>query len=54
VYATDGYSSSVSNLAQITLATDNVFSDGYDQQMAAVTGSVTAGYTATLTVGVDA
>jgi len=54
VYTADGYSSSVSNLAQITLATDNVFSDGYDQQMATVTGSVTAGYVANLTVGVDA
>ncbi|MEV6349522.1 intradiol ring-cleavage dioxygenase [Actinoplanes sp. NPDC051851] len=52
-YATDGYSSSVSNLAQITLATDNVFSDGYDQQMATVTGSATEGYTASLTIAVD-
>ena len=29
-----------------------IFSDGYDQQMAAVEGSVEKGYTATLTVPV--
>jgi hypothetical protein len=28
VYASTGYSASVSNLAQISFATDNVFSDG--------------------------
>jgi hypothetical protein len=29
----------VGNLADITLATDNVFSDGSDTQLAAVTGT---------------
>jgi protocatechuate 3,4-dioxygenase beta subunit len=53
VYATSGYSASVSNLAQVTLATDNVFSDGSSLQLATVTGSVTNGYTAQLTIGVD-
>ncbi|WP_416977839.1 intradiol ring-cleavage dioxygenase [Streptomyces sp. T028] len=52
VYATDGYSKSVSNLAQLSLETDNIFSDGYDQQLATVEGDVDKGYTATLTVPV--
>ncbi len=52
VYATDGYGSSAQNLAQITLATDNVFSDSYELQMATVTGNVSDGYMAKLTVGV--
>ena len=54
VYATTGYESSVSNLAQLTLASDNVFGDdGGASQLGAVTGSVSAGYTVTLTAGVD-
>jgi len=50
----DGYSSSVRNLAQISLATDNVFSDGYIQQMSTLTGDATHGYTASLQVGIAA
>lgn len=54
VYATAGYESSVSNLAQLTLATDNVFGDdGGAGQLGAVTGSVSQGYTVALTAGVD-
>jgi protocatechuate 3,4-dioxygenase beta subunit len=53
VYATDGYSSSVRNLAQISLASDNIFSDGADSQMATLSGDVTSGYVARLTVGVN-
>ena len=52
VYGTDGYSASVSNLAQTSLATDMVFSDGYSLQLATVTGDVTKGMTATLNVPV--
>jgi protocatechuate 3,4-dioxygenase beta subunit len=52
VYATTGYSASVRNMAAISLATDNVFSDGYSLQMSTVTGNATDGYVATLTVGV--
>lgn len=53
-YATTGYESSVSNLAQLTLASDNVFGDdGGAGQLGAVTGSVAQGYTVTLTAGVD-
>ena len=47
-----GYESSVTNLAQISFATDNVFSDGTSTEMSTVTGSVAAGYTIALTVGV--
>lgn len=49
----EGYGSSVGNLAQLTLETDNVFSDGYASQLAAVTGSVANGYTVTLQMGLD-
>jgi protocatechuate 3,4-dioxygenase beta subunit len=52
VYATAGYETSVTNLSRITLASDNVFSDGSTLQVATVTGSVAAGYTASLLVGV--
>ena len=54
VYASTGYSASVSNLSRITLASDNVFADGVTLEMATVTGSVTAGYAAALTVGIAA
>ncbi len=53
VYATDGYSASVKNLAGVTLANDNIFSDGYGTQLATVTGDVTNGYVAKLMVGVN-
>jgi protocatechuate 3,4-dioxygenase beta subunit len=52
VYATDGYSGSVRNMGEISLDSDNIFSDGSDQQLATVTGSVAQGYTATLQVAV--
>ena len=54
VYASAGYSASVSNLAQISYATDLVFSDGTSLEMGAVTGNATDGYVVTLTVGVAA
>jgi protocatechuate 3,4-dioxygenase beta subunit len=53
VYATNGYAQSVKNLSQVSLAKDNVFSDGYDLQVATVTGDSTNGYVVRLTVGVD-
>jgi protocatechuate 3,4-dioxygenase beta subunit len=52
VYATDGYGESVRNLGELSLESDMVFSDGHDQQLATVKGSVAGGYTATLTVPV--
>jgi protocatechuate 3,4-dioxygenase beta subunit len=54
VYATTGYSASVGNLSRITLSSDNVFSDGVALEMATVTGSAAAGYSASLTVGIAA
>ena len=53
VYATRGYSSSVRNQAQLSLANDMVFgNDGGIHQIASMSGSASDGYTAALTVGV--
>jgi protocatechuate 3,4-dioxygenase beta subunit len=52
VYATAGYEASIPNMEETPLSSDMVFSDGYSLQMAKMTGSVTDGYTATLTVPV--
>ena len=52
VYATAGYGASIANQAQVSLATDNVFSDGSALELATVTGSVAGGLTATLSVAV--
>jgi protocatechuate 3,4-dioxygenase beta subunit len=53
-----GYSASVSNLAGVTIASDNVFGDNSTAQMAAMTptlsGSINDGYTGTLSIGVPA
>jgi protocatechuate 3,4-dioxygenase beta subunit len=49
VYASDGYSRSVSNFSRMSLQSDNVFNDGVDQQLATVTGSVDGGFVAELT-----
>lgn len=54
VYADAAYSGSASNLSRVSLASDNVFSDGSGLQLASVNGSNSAGYVATLTVGVSA
>jgi protocatechuate 3,4-dioxygenase beta subunit len=51
-YATAGYEQSVSNLAQTSLESDMVFADGWDLEMATVTGTAATGYTSNLTVGV--
>src|SRR6218665_302848 len=47
-----GYGTSVTNFARISFATDNVFSDGVTTQTATISGSVSAGYVASLTVGI--
>jgi protocatechuate 3,4-dioxygenase beta subunit len=52
VYATAGYSASINNLAGVSLASDGVFRDGSSNQVAAVSGDVTAGFIATLRVPV--
>ena len=48
-----GYSASIANLAQMSFATDNVFSDGYTTQLVTLTGDVSNGYVATITVGMS-
>ncbi|WP_308469882.1 intradiol ring-cleavage dioxygenase [Kineococcus rubinsiae] len=54
VYATTGYEQSAPNLAAVTLASDNVFSDdSASTQLATVTGDTTTGYNVSLKVGVD-
>lgn len=53
VYATSGYEQSVRNASQISLQSDMVFGeDGGIHQIATMSGSVAAGYTAALTIGV--
>jgi protocatechuate 3,4-dioxygenase beta subunit len=49
-YGTDGYESSIGNLAGVSLDSDGIFSDGYSLQLATMTGSVGDGFTATLNV----
>jgi protocatechuate 3,4-dioxygenase beta subunit len=54
VYAQDGYEDSVSNLARVSLTSDNVFGDdGGASQLGTVTGDVSSGYHVLLAVGVD-
>lgn len=52
VYATAGYEASVGNYARISFATDNVFSDGTEYQIAIAAGSASSGYSATLLMGI--
>lgn len=54
VFATSGYSASVTNFSQISLASDNVFSDGATLETPTITGSVSAGYAIALTAGIAA
>jgi protocatechuate 3,4-dioxygenase beta subunit len=53
VYAGDGYPQSTQNLAQVSLATDMVFSDGADLETPTITGSVTDGYTIAMTAAIS-
>jgi protocatechuate 3,4-dioxygenase beta subunit len=54
--AVSGYSASITNAAQITLASDNVFNSFTATQLAAatpsLTGDTTSGYSGTITIGV--
>jgi protocatechuate 3,4-dioxygenase beta subunit len=52
VYAVAGYEASIRNAAQVTPASDNVFSDGSSLELATMSGGVAEGFTATLTVAV--
>lgn len=53
IYELDTYPGSADNLSQLTLETDNVFSDGVDLQMGTFTGDATSGYVGSLAVAVD-
>ncbi|MEU4561614.1 3,4-dioxygenase subunit beta [Actinoplanes sp. NPDC023936] len=54
VYQQAGYEASVTNLAQVTLDSDNVFGDDSGaSQLGTVTGDVSSGYAVFLSVGVD-
>ena len=52
VYATAGYEQSVQNLSQVSLDSDNVFSDGYDLQIPTITGDPASGYQLSFTCAV--
>jgi protocatechuate 3,4-dioxygenase beta subunit len=52
VYGDSRYGSSASNLSRLSLESDGIFSDGYDDQLATMSGSPEDGYTATLLVRV--
>jgi protocatechuate 3,4-dioxygenase beta subunit len=52
VYAKDGYEQSVINFADVSLKTDSVFSDGWKDEMATMTGSPEQGYVASLAIAV--
>ncbi|GAB88674.1 dioxygenase family protein [Gordonia rhizosphera] len=47
-----GYAQSVQNMTQISLASDNVFGDGWDAELATVTGTPADGMDITITIGV--
>lgn len=51
VYAQPGYGDSLRYLNRLSLASDMVFRDGHATQLATVTGDLTRGLTATLTIG---
>jgi protocatechuate 3,4-dioxygenase beta subunit len=54
VYATDGYSQSIQNLSQVSLASDNVFrDDSAARQLGTVTGDVAGGLTVNATIPVN-
>jgi protocatechuate 3,4-dioxygenase beta subunit len=55
VYATDGYSQSITNLGQVSLTSDNVFgNDGGVHQLGTISGTVAGGLTVELAVPVNA
>jgi protocatechuate 3,4-dioxygenase beta subunit len=54
VYATPGYSQSIQNLSQVSLASDNVFrDDSAVRQLGTVTGDIAGGLTVTATIPVN-
>lgn len=53
VYALTEYDGSAENLAQLTLETDGIFSDSYQQQLAVLSGDSTSGYAFSIDVPID-
>jgi protocatechuate 3,4-dioxygenase beta subunit len=53
VYEWSEYEGSAENLSQLTLETDNIFSDGYDQQLASLSGDIDNGYAFSIDVPID-
>ncbi|MFJ9391930.1 intradiol ring-cleavage dioxygenase [Nocardioides sp. NPDC101246] len=53
IYELDTYDGSADNMAQVSLDTDNVFSDGYELEMGTFEGDAESGYTGSLAVAVD-
>lgn len=51
-YADPRYGNSASNIDRLSLTSDNVFRDGWSDQLATMTGDASSGYTATLLVRV--
>jgi len=52
VFAVSGYEASINNYAAVSLSSDMVFSDGASTETPTMTGNITDGYVAALTVGV--
>ncbi|MGV0359190.1 dioxygenase family protein [Corynebacterium mastitidis] len=52
-YSDSRYAGSSENFSQITLDTDNVFRDGWDNQAPAVSGSTQDGYTLTIDIAIN-
>ena len=53
VYELTEYAGSAENLSQLTLETDGIFSDGYDQQLAALSGDLENGFSFAIDVPID-
>lgn len=53
VYDLAEYAGSTANLDQVTLESDNVFADGWEQQLATFTGSLEQGYALSIDVPID-
>ena len=53
VYALAGYAGSAENLSSMSLETDGVFSDGADQQLAALSGDAESGFAFSIDVPID-
>jgi protocatechuate 3,4-dioxygenase beta subunit len=49
-----GYSTSATNFSQMSFASDNVFSDGVTLEMVSISGDLSTGYTARITVSIAA